>query len=240
MLSVMLPSSPESSLQPGLGEAPPSDALAIVVPTLNEAEGVGAFVRHLRAVAPQAELVVVDGGSEDATVERLDELGVRIVRDAGRGRAVQMNAGAAASSAPNLLFLHADTRLPVGVARRVAETLTPPQVAIGAFSLRLDSRSRGLALVELGIRLRTRFARMPYGDQALFLRREVFELLGGYRELDSFEDSDLVRRARRLGSLVVLPDEVVTSARRWHTEGVLRLTASNWVRTVRFLASHQS
>lgn len=209
--------------------------LSIVVPTLNEAERVGLLGRHLGAVAPGVEVVVVDGGSTDGTPAAARAAGLTVVEASRPGRGVQMNEGAAVATGDHLLFLHADTALPVGVGGLVAGALADPAISLGAFTVRLDRQTAALAVIELGIRLRCRFGRLPFGDQALFLRRETFDALGGYRPI-FMEDADLVRRARALGGLVVLPAEVVTSARRWEEHGVLRTTARNWVLTAKFLS----
>ncbi|MCP4872697.1 MAG: glycosyltransferase family 2 protein [Proteobacteria bacterium] len=207
--------------------------LSIVVPALNEADRIGPLLRHLHAVAPGADVVVSDGGSEDGTVAEASAGGAQVI-SGGPGRGLQMNAGAAAAVGDQLLFLHADTALPVGVAGLVERALEDSDVALGAFTLRFDQRSAGLALIEKGVRVRSRAARLPFGDQALFLRRAVFDALGGYRD-QFMEDADLVRRARSHGRLAVLPDEVVTSARAWRERGLVRTTARNWYWTARFV-----
>lgn len=212
--------------------------LSIVVPTLNEAERMGPLARHLRAVAPDAEVLVVDGASEDGTAAAAREAGLRVIEDAPerRGRARQMNRGAAETSGEHLLFLHADTVLPVGVQTLVGHALADPGVALGAFSFRLDRRTWPLRLVEIGVALRNRGPRpLPYGDQALFCRRQVFDALGGYAELPWMEDPDLVLRARRIGRVVVLRRDAVTSARAWEGRSALAVTLRNWSTIVRFL-----
>lgn len=208
--------------------------LSIVVPTLNESDRMGPLLRHLGAVAPGVEVVVVDGPSTDATAEAARAAGATVVVPERRGRGVQMNVGAAVAQGDQLLFLHADTSLPVGVQALVAGALADPEVALGAFSLRLDRRTLPLRAIEAGINLRSRVVRLPFGDQALFLRRAMFEDLQGYRDRP-MEDADLVRRARARGRIQILPDEVVTSARRWEDEGVIRTTCRNWYLTARFL-----
>jgi len=211
--------------------------LSIVIPTLNEVRRIELLARHLAAVVPDAEIVLVDGGSTDGTGAAAEGVGLRVIRPGTTGRGAQMNAGVEATTGDQLLFLHADTDLPVGAERAVADALADPDVAIGAFAVRLDHRSPGLAIIELGIHLRSRYGRMPYGDQALFCRRPTFDALGGYRtDLALMEDADLVRRAKTLGRVEVLDREVVTSARRWREHGVLKVTAWNWWMTARFLS----
>lgn len=211
--------------------------LSIVIPALNEAERMGPLARHLRAVAPDAEVVVVDGASSDGTAEAARRAGLRVIADetARRGRAVQMNRGAAGTVGEHLLFLHADTTLPVGVQGLVSRALADPGVALGAFGFRLDRRTLPLRLVEFGVALRNRGPRpLPYGDQALFCRRQTFEALGGYTELPFMEDPDLVVRARGEGRVLVLDADAVTSARAWQGRSALAVTLRNWATIVRF------
>ncbi|HEX6835885.1 MAG TPA: TIGR04283 family arsenosugar biosynthesis glycosyltransferase, partial [Polyangia bacterium] len=170
--------------------------------------------------------VVVDGGSRDGTRAALDELGVTVV-DSPRGRARQMNAGARASAAPILVFLHADTRLPDGALDAVTRAVDGG-AAGGCFRVRIDSRDPRLALAARIINLRSRLLASATGDQAIFVRRDLFERLGGYRELALCEDLDLVRRLRRHGRFLLADGEVSTSARRWHGHGVMRTIALMW------------
>lgn len=209
-----------------------SPRLSIVVPALNEAARVAELASHLATVAPEAEVVLVDGGSDDGTAQAARKGGLTVI-EAPRGRARQMNAGAAATSGDVILFLHADTLLPAGAAE-AAVRACGPGVALGAFGFRLDHRPVALKIIELGVWLRCRWGGLPLGDQALFLPRDVFDALGGYAPLPILEDMDLVTRARAHGRVVVLPQAVVTSARRWRERGVLRTTAENWWVTVRF------
>jgi rSAM/selenodomain-associated transferase 2 len=207
--------------------------LSIIVPALNEAPRIPSLSRHLAAVVPSAELWLVDGGSHDGTAEVAEEAGFSVLRtERGRGR--QMNAGAAAATGSTLLFLHADTKLPVGAAAAVSRCLEAG-VTVGAFTLRLDDRRPSLRLIEVGIAARCRILHLPLGDQALFCTRDGFDGLGGFNELPFLEDLDFVDRARKQGTVAMLPDQVVTSARQWLQRGVWRTTAWNgWV-TGRYL-----
>lgn len=206
--------------------------LSIIVPALDEAPHIAALRRHLAAVVPEAELWLVDGGSTDGTPELARTAGFAVLRT-DRGRWRQMNAGAAESTGDTLLFLHADTRLPVGAAM-AAERCLAGGAALGAFTFRLDDRRASLRLMEAGVGLRSRWLGLPLGDQALFCRRSTFEALGGFGPLALLEDMDFVARARRRGPVVTLPDEVVTSARVWRSRGVWRTMAWNWWVTARY------
>jgi rSAM/selenodomain-associated transferase 2 len=196
--------------------------IAVVIPALDEAREIADAVAS--ASAPSVEVVVVDGGSRDGTVERAQEAGARVLAGA-RGRALQLRAGTDSSSAGTLLFLHADTRLPPRWSCAVEAALEDPGVCGGAFRLRFDDRSPGLCLVEWWVRLRVWLFGLPFGDQAIFVRRKVLDEIGGVPEVAVMEDVDLVKAMKTRGRLAMLPQAVTTSARRYREGGILR-TAS--------------
>ena len=201
--------------------------VAVIVPVLDELAELPALGGELaRWQRAGAEVIVVDGGSTDGTRDALAKLDVRVV-DAPRGRARQMNAGARATSAPILLFLHADTRLPDGALDAIAAAIDGGAGG-GCFRVRIDSRDRRLALAAAIINMRSRLIASATGDQAIFVRRDLFERLGGYRELALCEDLDLVGRLRRQARFALADGAVVTSARRWHGHGVVRTIALMW------------
>lgn len=199
--------------------------IAVVIPALDEAASVEAAIASARA-DPEIEVLVVDGGSRDATAERARAAGARVL-SAAAGRARQQEAGWRASRGDAVLFLHADTRLPAGWAAAVRGALADPRVAGGAFRLRFEPRPPAMALIEWGARLRAGLLGLPYGDQALFARRRALEAAGGLRPVPIFEDLDLVRALRRQGRLVRLPLAVVTSSRRYLRRGVARTWGRN-------------
>ncbi len=203
---------------------PAPESISVILPALNEAGGIARVVA--RAAEGAHEVIVADGGSDDATVEVARGAGARVLRSAP-GRALQMNAGARAASGDILLFLHADTLLPPGYDRVVRRTLRLPSAAAGAFSLGMDVDTPGLRWVAAWANWRSRILGWPYGDQGLFLRREVFFRVGPYPETPILEDVGLVRRLRRKGRVVTAAPAVATSARRWLRLGVLRTTATN-------------
>jgi rSAM/selenodomain-associated transferase 2 len=205
----------------------PPRTLSIIIPALDEAALIAAAVRHARAFG-LAEVIVADGGSLDATVEAAEEAGAKVVL-ARRGRAAQQNAGAAAAMGDTFVFLHADTRLPPGAMGRITEILADPGVSLGAFRLGFDRDDFGTRFLVFGADLRMRLFALPYGDQALFLRRESFERLGGFRDVPIMEDLCLVRRAKRFGRVVIAPERVQTSPRRYDRNGLLRNMLMNWV-----------
>jgi rSAM/selenodomain-associated transferase 2 len=201
--------------------------VSIIVPALDEGAIIAQTVRRAQALGA-AEVIVVDGGSKDGTAEAAERAGAKVILSSA-GRAIQQNAGAAASSGNVLLFLHADTRLPEEALTRVAEALSEPGVALGAFRLGFDRDDWGTRFLIFGVDLRVRLFHLPYGDQGLFLRRETFERLGGFREIPAMEDVCLVRRARRLGRIVVAPERVRTSPRTYDRHGLLRNMLRNWI-----------
>jgi rSAM/selenodomain-associated transferase 2 len=202
-----------------------SASLAVIIPVLNEQEKLPATLAALSA-EPSLEIAVVDGGSSDNTVALARSAGCRVIAGLP-GRGCQMNAGVAGTSAELLLFLHADTLLPPRFAESVKQTLARREVALGAFSLAIDSDVRGLTLLARLANLRSRWLGLPYGDQALFTTRERFGLVGGFPEIEIMEDFVFVRRMRQFGRIVTLPERVTTSARRWHNMGTLQTTLIN-------------
>jgi rSAM/selenodomain-associated transferase 2 len=209
----------------------PRHDVALIVPVLNEARRAAALARELALIAPEAEVLVVDGGSSDGTPELLLAARAPLIRTA-RGRAAQMNAGARATRAPILLFLHADTRLPPRALPSVAAAIAAGAVG-GCFRVRIDSPDPRLRLAARIISWRSRLLPSATGEQAIFVRRDVFDRLGGYREQPLCEDLDLVARLGRAGRFVCLDPAVETSARRWQRHGVNRTIALMW--TLRLL-----
>lgn len=205
--------------------------VALVVPVLDEARELPALASELAALAPRCEIVVVDGGSGDGTRERLErhaaEAGYRVLA-APRGRARQMNAGARATRAPVLLFAHADTRLPPGAIDEAARAIDGG-ATFGCFRLRIAAADPRLRLAARLITLRSRLLPSATGDQAIFVARDAFDRIGGYRDLALCEDLDLIARLRPLGRFALADGAVTTSARRWARHGVGRTIATMWM-----------
>lgn len=199
--------------------------LSIIIPALNEAEQIAATLAS--AAAPGVEVTVVDGGSGDATVDLARAAGATVLT-AGRGRARQMNAGAAAADGDALLFLHADTRLPAGFDAAVAAALADPAVVGGRFDVRLEPSTPWLDLVAALINRRSRWSRIGTGDQALFVRRAVFEAMGGFPDLPLMEDLAFSIALKRRGGIACLRQTVATSSRRWLRDGPLRTVLLMW------------
>lgn len=204
---------------------PPAGSLSVVIPAIDEADRVGVAVASAFS-AGAAEVVVADGGSRDATREVAAWAGA-IVVEAPRGRARQMNAGAACAAGDALLFLHADTSLPPGAAAAARRALGQPGVVAGAFTFTaVGAGAWDPVLIALG-RLRSDLSGHPYGDQGLFLRARTFRALAGFPDLPVMEDWELVRRLRRLGRVVIVPEPAVTSAAGFAAHGVIRSGLAN-------------
>jgi hypothetical protein len=213
------------------GKARLDDALgtiSVIIPTLNEADGIAAALAPLFGSFPVAEVIVVDGGSTDGTQNKALACGAKVIAAAG-GRAQQMNAGAAVASGNILLFLHADTRLPVGFQKQVRQGLGLPGVVGGAFQFRLDGEAGVFHFLERLTNWRARRLQMPYGDQALFMRAQAFRSLGGFPEMPIMEDFELVRRLKQRGRICILPAPAITSARRWKKRGIIKTTTLNQI-----------
>jgi rSAM/selenodomain-associated transferase 2 len=212
------------------GAGPP--LVSVIVPVLDEERALPRLLDHLAALHGGMEVIVVDGGSADASraIVRAHPLGARLLR-AGGGRAGQMNAGAAAAAGEALLFLHADTRLPQTAHASLAAALARGVVG-GNFALRFDGGGAFARLLTCWYAVQRRLG-VFYGDSAIFVRADAFRALGGYRPLAIMEDYDLARRLSRGGRTACLPGPAVTSSRRWRRLGVGRTVAA-WA-AIRYL-----
>lgn len=203
-------------------------AVTVVIPTWQEAKTLPQCLDLLRRHDPPMEIIVVDGGSSDGTVEAAKAIsGVRVVQ-APQGRARQMNHGAELARGDYLWFLHADSSPAAGSVTAIRTALQDPLVSGGAFRFRLDGSRTSYRLIEAGANLRSRWLQLPFGDQGLFLRRSDFEAIGGYRDVPLFEDVYLVRELRRRGRLALLELPLATSPRRWEARGVGATTLTHW------------
>jgi rSAM/selenodomain-associated transferase 2 len=204
-----------------------STHLCIVVPVLNEAQGIQATLQALAPLRQRgARVVVVDGGSQDDT-RALAQAHADAVIEGPRGRALQMNAGAALGWGEVLLFLHADTTLPEHADAHLLQALSQGYVW-GRFDVRIDGRPRMLAVVAAMMNLRSRWTGIATGDQAIFMRRATFAQVGGFAPLPLMEDIDLSQRLCAVGSPACLRQRVLTSGRRWEQRGVWRTIVLMW------------
>jgi rSAM/selenodomain-associated transferase 2 len=203
--------------------------ISVIIPVLGEGDRVGEQLAALRALegGPESEIVVVDGDPAGGTLREMRDADARPLT-APPGRGVQMNAGAAASRGRFLLFLHVDTLLPERAFPRIRETLATGERLCGAFRLAIVSPCRSHRVAGRLATLRSRLTREPYGDQGLFVAREHFQAVGGFRPLPLLEDIDFVRRFKRAGGRVrMLPDVARTSARRLFREGLFYCALRN-------------
>ncbi len=205
-----------------------SQFVSVIIPTLNEEGNILQTLEHVGEV-PDGEVVVVDGGSSDGTIEEARGWGgARVIRsEPGRGR--QMDRGASEAAGDILLFLHADTLLPEGYHELIRKAMSDPLTVGGAFTWKVDSPGPFLRWIERTVDWRTRLFRLPYGDQAIFVRASLFRELGGYASIPLMEDVDMARRLKKYGDLACLDAPVITSARRYERFGPFRTTLRNKV-----------
>ena len=208
--------------------------LSIIIPVLNEERTIAGTVNDLARIEP-CEIIVVDGGSTDRTAEVVRDGPARLVA-AARGRAAQMNQGARHAYGDVLLFLHADTRLPATAGPDVERSMDDPGCVGGRFDIRLDSTRPLLRVVGPMISLRSRLTRVATGDQAIFVRRTVFERLGGFPEIPIMEDVAFCRALKKEGRIACLRSRVVSSARRWERNGPVRTILLMWALKLLYLA----
>lgn len=210
--------------------------LSIVIPTLNEAAILPGLLGDLRALRVVHEVIVVDGDSTDQTRQLASRCGARVVR-ATRGRGPQLRAGVKTARGEVLCFLHADARLS-HAALAALEWIAGncPDGVAHAFTLRIAGEGWRYRFVEWGTDRRSRWGKLPYGDQGLILTRATYERAGGFPPLPLMEDVALVRRIRRQARIVILPERIDVSARRWEKDGVLRRMLRNWLLLGAYLA----
>lgn len=210
--------------------------ISVIIPTLNEERTITATLAHTAALGFN-ELIVVDGGSTDETPALVESYRlsaqssalspVRLVT-ARRGRANQMNEGANACGSETLLFLHADTQLPYDAKATIESALSDQRIAGGRFDVRFDRPSIWGSIISTMMNWRSRLSGIATGDQALFVRRPIFEQMGGFAGLPLMEDIDFSRRLKRMGRTAALTATVTTSFRRWEQQGPLQTILLMW------------
>jgi len=204
--------------------------ISIIIPVLNEEGRIGSLINSLRELAAEAEttceLIVVDGGSNDETVT--EAAAADHVVQSDPGRATQQNRGAKVSSGEILLFLHADSRLTSGCLESIRPTLDRPSVVMGCFEQQIDHPAAKYRWIERGNTRRVHWLQWAYGDQGLFLRRDLFEAVGGFPEEPFLEDLLLSKRLAKRGKIAVSDHKIVVSPRRWEKRGLIRQTLTNW------------
>lgn len=199
--------------------------LSVIIPVLNEEKTIAQTLEHLQKTA--VEIIIVDGGSTDNTVEIVQNMGIKTILSPEPGRSNQMNTGAKYAIGKVLLFLHADTQLPHNYLQYIEESLEKPNTIAGAFLLKIESQNPLLRIVEKGVNARSRLLQMPYGDQGIFLKKETFETIGGFPDIPLMEDFQLMLTLKKQGKIRLAKAPVITSARRWEKLGVIKTTLIN-------------
>ncbi|MCB0114553.1 MAG: TIGR04283 family arsenosugar biosynthesis glycosyltransferase [Caldilineaceae bacterium] len=208
-------------------------SISAIIPAFNEARSLRACLDSLVQLPDSIEILLVDGGSSDSTCAIAESYPTVKVLTSARGRALQMNAGAAAAGGEIFWFIHADSIVPPSSLEAIAGAFRQdPGLIGGAFGFRLDTRGVAYRLLELGVLLRNRVFCIPYGDQAMFVSREVFFALGGFPEAPILEDLKFWRRLKKFGTVKILTPYVLTSARKWRTEGLFSTTLRHWMAVV--------
>ncbi len=200
------------------------------MPVFHERERIHDLIDHLHRVNSEEnfELIIVDGAEEKDTLRDIHHSHV-IKISSEKGRARQMNAGASVAKGDILIFLHADTELPIHALKKIQSLTEQREYVGGAFDLGIKSDKFVFKVIGVLSSLRSRLNRIPFGDQAIFIRREYFKRIGGYKELPLMEDVELMRRIRKSGDKIrIFYDRVMTSPRRWEKEGVIYCTLRNW------------
>lgn len=199
--------------------------VSIIVPTLNEAQGLNETLTQIQQLCPH-ELVVSDGGSDDNTLKIAEKFTEQVIKGPA-GRALQMNAGARIATGDIFLFLHADSRIEPASYEKMLHSLKNSKNIGGAFSLCIDSDKWSLRLITRFANLRSKYLGMAYGDQAFFVRNPIFQQMNGFHKFPICEDLDFFKRLRKLGPVILLKEKAFTSPRRWMKEGIWFTTLRN-------------
>ena len=205
--------------------------ISIIIPVFQEEGRICETLDTIEALDNKfdAEVIVVDGDREAKTIHAISGFPVKTIT-APRGRSAQMNAGADLAQGEVLLFLHADTQPPKDALPLIRRTFMKRSISAGAFDLGINAPGFAYRAIEWMVYWRSRLTRIPYGDQAIFIRQSIFHALGGYREIPIMEDIDLMRRVKRSGVRIeIIGRKAWTSARRWEKEGLVACTLRNWL-----------
>lgn len=207
-------------------------SVAVVIPVLNEGKVLMQSVAQFKSLAEEDDLIFCDGGSEDETCDFLQQHGLNYCQSS-RGRALQMNAGAASSKSDVLLFIHADTMISTSDIAMVKKAMLDISVVGGRFDVRLSGKAFAFRIIEFMINLRSRMTGVSTGDQCQFVRRSVFEKMGGFPEQALMEDIEFSKQLKRYGKVASLKNKVSTSSRRWEKHGIVKTVMLMW--KLRFL-----
>ena len=201
--------------------------ISIIIPVLNEEKNISAALENIERLDGEKEVIIVDGGSIDNTVEIVKKKGVMLL-SSQKGRGCQMNKGAEIANGDTLLFLHADTTLPENALLEIERVMKANEVIGGRFDVRFDDDRFIFKLIAFLMNWRSRLTGIFTGDQAIFIRKEIFKQIGGYPEIPLMEDIEISKKMKKAGRAVCLKDKVITSARKWKEEGIARTILLMW------------
>lgn len=210
---------------------------SIIIPVLKEEAVINGVIDHLQNIEgnEETEIIVADGDPKAGTLKVILRDDVKKVKSA-RGRGRQMNEGARVAKGDVLLFLHADTELPSDALRRIAIAMQDKRCIAGAFDLGIKSERFIFRIIESVASLRSRITGIPFGDQAIFMRKDYFDRIGGYKDIPIMEDVEIMDRIKQMGDrVIIIKQKVNTSPRRWEEEGVIRCTLRNWLLQILYL-----
>lgn len=205
------------------------DKVSIIIPVLNEAKILEQTLSQLHSELGHHELIIVDGGSTDDSTHIAEKYGKVLISE--RGRAKQLNAGAAAASGNILIFLHADIWLEPGALAAVETALASGYVG-GGFRQKIDGKNILYRVIEIAGNIRGKYLKVFYGDSGIFLSRTDFEKIGGFPEIPILEEMEFSTALRRLGKTTLVTPHIHISDRRWETKGIVRTTINNWLITL--------
>lgn len=201
--------------------------LSIIIPVLNEEKILSKILSNLVIENEKVEIIFVDGGSKDNTVNLIKHQGFNLIQSSIAQRSYQMNLGAEKAQGEILLFLHGDTILPDNYLELIANILANKKVVAGAFELKIAQEKLIFRLVESLVNWRSHLLKLPYGDQGIFLKKEIFQQINGFSNLAIMEDFELIKRLQKLGKIAIIRTPVKTLARRWEKLGILKTTVIN-------------
>ncbi|MEK6678900.1 MAG: TIGR04283 family arsenosugar biosynthesis glycosyltransferase [Nitrospirota bacterium] len=201
--------------------------ISIIIPVLNEEKNISAALENIERLDGEKEVIIVDGGSIDNTVEIVKKKGVMLL-SSQKGRGCQMNKGAEIANGDTLLFLHADTTLPENALLEIERVMKVNEVIGGRFDVRFDDDRFVFKLIAFLMNWRSRLTSIFTGDQAIFIRKSVFKDIGGYLEIPLMEDIALSKKMKRTGRVACLGDSTITSARKWKEEGIIKTILLMW------------